>query len=568
MRQIKRTQIFLFFLSLIVSVRLFNLQILEGHKFRYLSRANCIRIVPFVGPRGRILDRDKRILVDNLPTYEVAVFPQDISKIDGFLSQVSSILDIPSDKLKGNFNKISNSSLPLVLLNNLDKKTAIVIEELKFKFPQLIINMVPKRYYPYGNLASHLIGYLSLIDYWRLTKWQDYGYSIKDTVGYGGVEERYDYYLKSQSGGLQVEVDNRNRIVRILGYRTPKAGKDIQLTIDLKLQKIVEEALEGYQGAVVILDPHTGEVLAMASSPSFSPADFLEEKNLNFYFSASSSPLINRAISGLYPAGSIFKLILSYIGLEKANIGKNKTFFCEGVMKLGNEEFLCWDKHGSQNIFEAIVHSCNIFFYRLGLILGADLIHNYALKFGLGKPTGIDLPEEKAGFVPSPLLKRVKKFESWFAGDTANFSIGQGDLLVTPLGICRMISIFANGGKLIRPYIVKAIDGKDISKYQRKIIPLNLETIHMELINNAMRKVVEDPEGTAHFLYMPKIPIAGKTGTAQVAKKLSHAWFSGYFPADNPRYSICVILEHAGPSLYACKVTRYIIERMLEEGLL
>jgi len=365
-----------------------------------------------------------------------------------------------------------------------------------------------------------------------------------------------------------LEIDSYGRLRRILGFKKPINGKDITLTIDLRVQKIVEEVLKDYSGAVVIIQPHTGEIIALASSPNFSPFEISNPSVLKDLLSDPTSPLVNRAISGLYSPGSVFKVVVADSALENKRIDEKTTFFCDGSLKIGNRQFGCWEKHGNQNLFWAIVHSCDIFFYKVGLSLGADKINEYALKFGLGKLTHIDLPEEKAGFVPHTLLRKLEKRQAWFDGDTANFAIGQGELLTTPLQIVRMISVFANGGKLVRPYIVKAIAGKDISLKQRKILSLGIPEKFLKIINRAMEAVVKDPEGTAHLLYIPDLSIAGKTGTAQVSKKQPHAWFAGFFPVENPSYSICVILEHAGSSTNACLVTKKIIERMKEEGIL
>jgi len=554
----------------VLALRLFQLQIIQGKKFFQLSQANSIRIQRIQGSRGKILDRYGNILVDNTFSYDLLVYPQAIENPESFLKTISSILEIPLTELKSRFySQTGGSSLPITLVKDLDKQRAIILEELKMKFPAIAIQTVPKRFYPYGRLASHILGYLASIDYWRLNIWQDYGYSFQDIVGFGGVEERYDYYLKPEDGGIQLEVDNRGRIIRILGFKPSRSGKDIYLTIDLRIQKIVEEALSEYAGAVVIMEPFSGEIIAMASSPDFSPYDCSYNQSiLKKIISQKQAPLVNRAISGLYPPGSIFKPVVAVAGLENKRIDKKTTFFCEGSLKIGNRQFGCWDKHGAQNLFWAIVHSCDVFFYKVGLSLGVDKISEYALKFGLGKATYVDLPEEKTGFVPHPLLRKKEKRQNWFEGDTANFSIGQGELLTTPLQIVRMISVFANKGKLVRPYVVKSIDNKDISLRQRRIISLPIEESILNTINQAMEAVVSNPEGTAHILNISGLSIAGKTGTAQVAKAQPHAWFAGFFPKDNPRYSICVLLEHGGSSANACLVAKKIIERIKEESLL
>lgn len=568
--RVKIIQIIAGITFLFLSLGLFYTQLIRGTKYRQLSQANCIRIIPQKGTRGRILDRRGNVIVDNYLSYNIAMLPNEVAATDKTLGKLAELFKFSFKDIKSKFEtEIASASMPSTLVSNIDRREAIMIEELKSDMPGVFIQVVPQRSYPYGSLAAHLLGYLGEIDHWRLTKLKDYGYKTKDIVGYTGIEEKYDYYLRSEEGGLQVEVDNRNRLVRILGFKPAVGGKDIQLTIDLTIQKIAEESLEDRIGTVVILDPHSGEILAMANSPTFQPALFLNKSpQLSKLLNDPRAPVLNRCITGLYPAGSIFKVIVAAAGLQTNKIGLNDKFFCNGSIRLGREEFSCWDKHGNENLIEAITHSCNVFFYRLGLLLGGDRLYEYATKFGLGKPTQIDLPAEAAGFVPSPLRKRLNKFQGWYDGDTVNLAIGQGALLVTPIQIARMMAAFANSGDLIRPYLIKAIDGKDISRLQKKVSAVSLDKRTLDNIKLGMKKVVDDTDGTARVLRLDTVTVAGKTGTAQLARGQSHAWFSGYFPTEDPKFTICVVLEHAGPSFNACLVAKKIIEKMQAEGLL
>lgn len=555
---------------LLLALAIFSLQVIQGSKYRQLSEANYIRVIVQKGSRGPILDRNHQTIADSRISFNVTILPKAAVDLDKIFSRLGDILGVSAREISDKFRqRIIANSLPVSVADNIERQQAILIEEVKFELPGVMIQIVPQRSYPYGKLAAHLLGYLGEIDHWRLTKLKDYGYKTKDTVGYTGIEERYDYYLRPEDGGLQLEVDYRNRVLSVLGLKSPSNGKEIQLTIDLKLQQIVESSLEDKTGAVVVLDPQNGEVLAMASAPDFYPSWFIKKSPpLAALLSDIDAPLLNRAVAGRYPAGSIFKVVVASAGLQTKKINYQKTFFCNGVMKLGKGSFACWDKHASQNLIEAITHSCNVFFYHLGLLLGPDRLNEYAFKFGLGRMTQIDLPEETDGFVPSPLWKRMNQFRSWFDGDTANFAIGQGELLVTPLQIVRMISVFANDGNLVKPYLVKGIDGKDVRHYQRKVTHLDLDKRTLELINQGLRAVVSDPAGTAHILWFEKVAVAGKTGTAQVAGRQPHGWFAGYFPQDKPRFAICVFLEHGGSGFNACLVTKNIIEKMQEAGLL
>ncbi len=553
----------LIFIFLILS--LFNFQLIGARKYRQQSDKNCIRLLPYEGCRGRILDRNNDIIVDNRLSYDVMFFPQGINRFDSILANASNILGtkLGVDKLR----RIA-SSAPLVLARNIDIKKAIALEQVKLENPGLIVLPVPLRHYPYKSLACHILGYLGEIDHWRLTKLEDYGYKIKDVVGFGGVEEKYDYYLRQEQGGLSFEVDHRGKLIRVLGFRQPVNGKDVQLTLDLKLQKIAEQALSGKKGCVVIMDPYAGEIFALASFPNFSPSAFSDNNtsSIESFFNDPDAPLINRAISSAYPAGSIFKIILAAAGIETGKIRPATTFICSGRTLIGKKEFNCWNTHNQQNLHSAIAHSCNIFFYRTGLSLGPQAIYDYAFKFGLSRNTSFELFYEAGGFVPSPLWRRVNSFKRWYDGDTANLSIGQGDVLVTPLQMARMIAVFANKGYLVRPYVTKVIEGRDISVSQRKITYLSLKENTINEIRQGLREVVSDPQGTGNVLSDLVVSVAGKTGTAQAPPGSSQSWFVAFNPFEKPKYVICVLLERGGPGYYACLVTKQIIEAMIKEG--
>jgi penicillin-binding protein 2 len=261
-------------------------------------------------------------------------------------------------------------------------------------------------------------------------------------------------------------------------------------------------------------------------------------------------------------------VVVASAALETRKIDLNTSFLCTGSIYVGRQEFACWDKHGLQNLMLALAHSCNVFFYKTGLLVGAQNLHDYALKFGLSRPTAIDLPYEASGLVPSPLWKRLSRFKSWFDGDTANFAIGQGDLLVTPLQITRMMAVFANKGKLVRPYLVRAVDNHDISAGQKKITKAGLKESTINAVNQGLRRVVAAPSGTGNILAKLPVEVAGKTGTVQVTRGHPHAWFAGFFPYKKPKFVICVFLENAGSGQVSCRLAREIIEVMSLQGLI
>ncbi|MBU1999397.1 MAG: penicillin-binding protein 2 [Candidatus Omnitrophota bacterium] len=565
--------LYLAILSIFVTLLLglVNLQMFRNKEFALLSEKNSIRLLPQAGVRGKILDRQGNMIVDNTLIYDVMVMPEEVKFNSKSFKRVAQILNVNTEVLGLTIrNQYSNTKIPMVIAKNINIKKAIALEEERSDLPSLLIQPHPVRIYPLGRLAAHLLGYLSEIDHWRLTKLEGYGYKTKDIVGFGGIEEKYDYYLRQEDGGLSVEVDRKGRFVRVLGFRQPKSGKNIGLTLDLRIQKIAEEALEGAKGSIVIMDPFSGEILAMVSRPNFNPAIFVEKSPSPLYklFNNPQAPLFNRAISGLYPAGSTFKLIVAVAGLQSGKIKPNTSFFCNGSLNVGGVDFACWGVHGQQDIYQAIAHSCNVFIYRTGLILGPQLIYDFASKFGLGKASGIDLPYEAAGLVPNPLWRRLVKFKSWFSGDTANLSIGQGELLVTPLQMTRAIAVFANKGKLVTPYVLKSVSDKDVSSLQNKSVDLNLKPEVIDVIRQGLRKVANDADGTANVLRDLKITVAGKTGTAQTGKGNSHAWFIGFFPYESPKYAICVFLERGGHGYYSAIIAKEIIKKMEQEGIL
>jgi penicillin-binding protein 2 len=556
---------------LVLALGLFNLEILQGARLKALSEKNCIRLLEQSGTRGKILDCNGKIIVDSHLAYDLLLSAEDKKSAEITLDGLAQFIGISPLDLKKRFRKnFSGSSVPVLIASNIGLNKAIALEEKKMDLSGIIIHPRPLRHYPHGTLACHLLGYLGEIDHWRLTRLADYGYKTKDIVGYSGVEERYDYYLRQESGGLAIQVDHRGKFIRTMGFKPPVNGSDIQLTLDLRLQKICTEAFRQRKGSIIIIDPYTGEIRALVSGPEFAPALFVEKpgsSGVAEIFTQAGHPLLNRALNGLYPAASVFKLVVAAAALEEGRINLAKFFVCGGAMHIGKREFACWQSHGPENLIEAIAHSCDVFFYHTGMLLGPQALHDYALKFGLGKATGIDLPYESAGLVPDPFWKKLYRFQNWYDGDTANLAIGQGELLVTPLQVARMTASFANQGMLVTPFIVKAIKGKDVSLAKRKMSKLPFKKKTWELIRQGLRQVVFDATGTASHLSDLTIAVAGKTGTAQVSRGAPHGWFTGFFPFEKPALVICVFLEHGGSGTAAVQVAKEIILEMLKQGL-
>jgi penicillin-binding protein 2 len=555
----------------IVVCGLIFLQLIRGNSYYDLSRGNCIRLITQEAKRGTIYDRNGVVIADNRISFDVAVTPQELKDPDGIFGYLSRVLQRDQDDLvrKYRLNRWVPFA-PVIVARNIQREEAIRLEENKNQLPGISVQINAKRFYPFGPACSHILGYIGQIDRFRVTKLKDYGYKVKDMVGYSGVEEYYDNFLRGEDGGTQIEVDSKGNQERLLGLRLPTDGKDITLTVDSRIQKIATDLLDGRRGAVVFMDPASGEIWCLVSSPAFDPNAFIERNDdalLSGYLRNPSSPLLNRAIKGLYSPGSVFKIITALCGLESGKISPPTSFFCKGIFELGNREFSCGEPHGIQDLRMAMVHSCNVYFYHVGLMAGPEMLNKYAREFGLGSPTNIDLPSESRGLVPSRLQKKISKNEQWYNGDTVNFSIGQGDILTTPLQMVELMSIFVDGATGIRPHLVKKIEEKDVA-YPSAATKLKIKSESLAGVRSYLRSVVADSTGTAHILDIEGLGVAGKTGTVQVSKGDPHAWFVGFFPVKKPRLVFCVFLENGGSSYNACVVAKEILEAMVAQKIL
>lgn len=561
--KIYSTIIAIFFLILFFG--LCYLQIIRWPLYHELSKKNHIRLVPLDGLRGTIYDRNGLPIVENRLSFDVIVLPQEIEDDDKTFAIVARVLGTSKENIKAIEKKEYQAPFaPVTIARDIDKDKAFILEEMKQDIPGILIQSKSLRWYIYEERASHIIGYLSLINREELERLRDYGYTFRDLVGRSGVERVYDRYLKGEGGGMQLEVDAVGRLVKTLGTKMPKKGTDITLTIDAKLQSRVSELLSGKKGAIIVMDPNNGEILAMSSSPSFDPNLFIDPNKNEVamgLLKSVSRPMINRAINGQYPPGSTFKIIVALAGLETKKINENATFNCAGKFWVGNIEFDCWKEggHGPQNLREALTHSCNIYFYNLGRKLGPDVLAEYSRKLGLGRQTGIDLAGESKGFVPTVWWKKTVKHESWYEGETINYSIGQGYLSVTPLQMAQVISIFATEGNIPRPHLIKKIGDSEISIPKPKTTNISKDTI--TAIKQALKDVVASDTGTGQRAKVEGIKIAAKTGTAQSPQGEPHAWFVGYAPADNPRIAFAILVEHGGKGgLIAADLAKQILE--------
>jgi len=573
---VKRLRYFSLILALgfmLIVAGLAYIQIVKYDKFRVMSEENRLKIVPLMAPRGCIYDRSGEVLVKDTLSFQVSVIYSRIENMDSLAEFLSSVLDVPRPETSKIIKKSRQQPYtPTVVASDIGIEKAIHIEEMSMDQPGLLLEVYAKRKYVSDSSMSNVLGYLGLINSAEFERLRHYGYRMDDLVGRDGIEKQYDEYLRGTHGGKQVEVDHRGRRAMTLGFKEPVSGKDIRLTIDHGLQKFCEELLVDKRGAIVVLDPNTGAVLAMASAPAYDPNAFIDQARsgeVSGLLNDREYPLLNRAIAGVYPAGSLFKILIATAALETGTTNKNTTFECPGYYRLGRLTFRCWrkDGHGVQNMQEGIMHSCNVYFFNTGRRLGVDKIAEYAKKFGFGSYTGIDLPGEKTGTAPSRSWKKKQLNDSWYEGDTVNYSIGQGYLLCSPLQIARMLAVFANGGYLVRPYIVKEVEGIPVNNVEKAELGISQDT--RDTIREGMRLVVNDPTGTGIKARSKDFTVAGKTGTAQTSRNKTHGWFMGFAPYEEPKVVIVVFDEYGGKGgYYAAETGGKVFKKAHEIGLL
>lgn len=528
------------------------LQLVEGERYFRISQNLRLQLLPLSSPRGLILDRRGEKLAENEVLFSVGVVPSNVFNLEELLPRLTQALNIDKQRIREKLQETPNPFRPVFLKENVDMSTITYLLEREKEFPGTVIIAQPVRSYPYKMVAAHVLGHLGEVDQAELLMSSGIGIELGDLVGKMGIEKVYNLYLQGEKGGRQVEVDAYGRSLRIISEKDPLPGNNIYLTIDLRIQKIAEEELGQRKGVVLIGDPETGEILALVSHPNFDPYLFsrgISEDEWNRLKQDSGSPLENRAIRGEYSPASTFKIILVAAALEENIIKKEDTFSCPGRLLVGRRIFKCWKEegHGRLDLEQAIIHSCDVFFYQLGLKVGVEKMIEYAELFGLGEATGLNLIQEKWGLLPTSDWKLKNKGEVWYRGDTANLSIGQGYILVTPLQMLRVISAVANGGNLVKPYLVKKIENleggviKDFSSSKKKKISLSSSTL--SFLKKSLRGVVR--EGTGWRAENRIVKISGKTGTVELSEgKRPHNWFIGYAPSDNPRLAIVVLVEH------------------------
>ena len=567
-RRSKKIFIFIQVLTVFLLLNFWKIQVLDHKKYWEKSEANRMREIVLPSQRGLIKDRGETILADNKASFKVSIIRENCEDYDKSCRKISRLLMIEEDVLKERIKKYESFPVfkPIVIKENLSFEEVAVIEARKLEFPELFLQAEPKRFYPFGNLAAHALGYIQELSGEEIKNGLYQQRRLGDLIGKTGVEKAYEATLVGTDGEALEIVDSMGRSKGEIAKREPEKGQNVILTLDYALQEKAEELLEGREGAVVMMDPQTGEILALASYPTFDPNKFIDrftpEEWLDL-INSSEFPLENRAIRGQYAPGSIFKLVIDLGALELGLVDEESVFTCKGEIEIYNEPFKCWVEkgHGEMNLIQGIRNSCNIYHYQVAKKMGIDEISRYAKMLGFGAITGIDLPGEKTGLVPNPQWKREVRKERWQAGETISVGIGQGPLMVTPLQVALYTSIIANRGRKVTPHLLnsQSLAGKRVFS-EKDAVDIELSTF--ETVIQGMWEVV-NKGGTGWAANVKGFDICGKTGSTQLIstekdkKKTveeeeeeeetkTHSWFTGFAPRDNPKIVVTVIIEYGG----------------------
>ena len=547
---------------LLIVCQLWYLQVLEGGRFQEASDKNRIRVRPIAAPRGILFDRKGLPLVDNRPAFTLSLIPRELErdpiKRDATLGRLAALLQIPFAELQEAVTKVSpDSILPVRVRRGLSMDDVARVEEWKLELPGVIVEVEPQRAYPNSRFAAHLLGYVREANDEQIKQGR---YRRGDMVGQSGLERLLDEFLRGKDGGERIEVDAMGRQMRMIQSTEPHPGAQVVTTIDRRIQEAAEKAMEGHAGAVVVMDPRNGDVLALVSTPAFEIDRFTGTIDRNAWLRVIQDPehpLLNRTIQSQYAPGSVFKIVVAAAGLQEGSITPADRTNCTGEFHLGEWTFKDWKAggHGTVDLLGAIRESCNVFFYEKGLKIGGPAIAKYATAFGLGAPTQIDLPGEKLGLIPQPKLRRDKRVGGWHAGETVNMSIGQGAVLVTPMQVARFMSAVANGGVLWKPRLVQRIerpekgvvwsDGGSVTGH------VELSPMVWAFLRQSLWSVVNE-NGTGAGARIAGLDVAGKTGTAQMIAKSraekgqDHAWFASFAPVSEPEAVVIVLVERGG----------------------
>jgi penicillin-binding protein 2 len=549
----------------LLGLRLWHLQILEGPYYRDLSENNRTRQVLLEPARGLIYDRNGILLANNVPSFSLYVTLEDVKDREALIRQLTELLGLDPAVVRKKLETKGSKLLPRKIKDRMTLRDATLVESRRLDMPGVMVQVESQRNYPGGLIAAHILGYVGEISADQLEKPEFGDLHQGSIVGQYGIEKSYDRHMRGMAGQKSVEVDAVGHVKKAAVVEKPEAGNDLYLTIDVRLQKLAEDLLGGEQGAIVALDPNNGDILAMASRPAFDPNILSRELTAKQWVEIvqdEGRPLNNRASQGQYPPGSTFKIPMAVAALETKTMSPSSTVHCTGGYQFGRRLYRDWKAggHGYVDLHEALVHSCDVYFYSVGQRMGIDVIAEFGKDFGLGRATGVELPSERSGIMPSTAWKQKVKRESWLPGETISASIGQGFVTVTPLQMASMIGTVANDGVNYRPRLVQAVMDRATGNLQElPAVPrgkINAKPETFRIIKDALADVVT--KGTATRAKSSMVTIGGKTGTAQVAalrpgpeenipkKFRDHAWFVAFAPVQSPKIAVVVLAEHMG----------------------
>lgn len=575
----------------VIITRLWFLQVFKGKEFKELSENNRVRLIRTIGPRGLLLDKTGKVIVENRPSFNLSIIPEDVKDWTKIKNILTRIVDLTLEDIETKIIQAKKrpSFQAIKLKDDLTWEEIARVETFKIDMPGIVIEIEPRRSYPFGDTASHLIGYLGEIDERQIKKLKKADYALGDSIGKYGIEYKWEKYLRGINGGKQIEVDAVGREIQLLKKITPAQGYNVYLTIDMDTQLAANLAMKDKVGAVIAMDPQNGKILAAVSTPSFDPNIFAVGINKEEWKELISNPfriMETKSIQGQYPPASTFKVITAAAALEEGIITPSTKIYSPGSIRFGNRDFRDWKEegHGIINVHRAIVESSDTFFYQVGLKIGIDRLAYYAKGFGLGRKTNIELTDEKSGLMPSSKWKKDVYALPWYEGETISVSVGQGYVTATPLQMLNVYASIANNGKLYMPQLVEQVgtsSGEIVWKFKpQEIGRIPVSSSNIKILQAALSGVVNEDGGTGRVVRLPGIEVAGKTGTAQVIKlkentprkkpheipyeQRDHAWFVGYAPANNPQIAVAVIVEHGGfGSTAAAPVAREVIRTYL-----
>ncbi len=559
----RHVQVALSAVLLALLANFWHLQVVRGREFRELAENNRTRTVPLAAPRGPLLDRNGHTLVENQPSFNVVLTPEHSDDLDRSIALLSHVLGISEGQIRERLARRPGRYRPVVLKSGASFADVAALQARRLEVPEAGVEVVPVRSYPLAAAAAHALGRVGEVTE-RQLQMRDYAdLEPGALVGQAGLEQQYNRRLMGHDGFRRVIVNSRGIEVAEAERQRPADGPSLTLTLDARLQAAMDRAFVGRSGSAVALDPATGDILAMTSIPAYDPNGFatgIEATAWTRLATDPDTPLMNRVIQGQYAPGSLFKVVMATAALEEGVVSASTRFFCPGQITLYDTVFHCNrpEGHGWVDVVHALEQSCNVFFYQVGVRLEIEAIARWARRMGLGAATGVDLPHEAAGLMPSPEWKLRTQKAPWYAGETVSVAIGQGQVNVTPLQMARMAGVIASGGRLCQPHLVRAIGGVPVSIAPP--VDLHLRPTTLALVRQGLWSVV-NAAGTGWRARLRDVAVCGKTGSAQVVARarlqreggrsaatmfLPHGWFLAFAPAEAPRIALAVLVEHGG----------------------